>query len=44
VDLVEPSLQVASQLVSSRELTAEYLKRHDPSLEGQQLVRELLNK
>jgi serine/threonine protein kinase len=44
VDLVEPSLQVASQLVSSRELTAEYLKRHDPSLEGQRLVRELLNK
>lgn len=42
LDLVEPSLDVKKQLLSSRELTAEYLKRYDRSEEGQRIAIELL--
>ena len=42
LELAEPTVDLKAQLLPSRELTAEYLKRYDSSEEGQRLVLELL--
>lgn len=42
LELVEPTLDLKTQLVPTREQTVEYLKGHDSTEEGQRLVIELL--